>query len=103
MAYILEVTGLSNHPSGMGRKAYVEELNVSSDSVTVKFMVKYFIDGEELISNSLSSNVQRFSTDNETYQELLSIQANGGATIYQNLLGLINAQVTKLIEDGKTD
>jgi len=102
MEYILEITGLSDHPSGLERKAQVDSLEIYNSSVRVKFKVIYSLNGVELVS-AAPAKMYAFSTTPEDYATLVSIQANGNATIYQNLLALIEQQVTTLIEEGKTD
>lgn len=103
MDYILEVNNLSDHPLGMQRKAYVESVEILPLAVKVKFYMKYFVDGNEWSSNSMSVNAQRFTTNEEDYNTLIAIPANSEFSIYQNLLGLVDAQVRQIVTDGKTD
>lgn len=103
MDYILEVSGLTDHPLGMQRKAYVESVEIMPQVVRVKLYMKYFVDGNEWTSNSMQVNPQRFSTDEEDYNTLIAIPANSEFSVYQNLLGLVDAQVRQIVSDGKTD
>ena len=103
MDYILEVSGLTDHSLGMQRKAYVESVEIMPQVVMVKFYMRYFVDGKEWSSNSMQVNAQRFSTDEESYNTLIAIQADSSVTIYQTLLGLVDAQVRQIVSDGKTD